>query len=148
MKKIRIVLWMLFAFFIAPLAAQAEEQPAQNSVPEACQFQGRHLIAQYYECDQAAISNIKELTKVMRKAVKASGASHIRSSKFVSPAEALNMAFFFSKSHASIHTSLEHKVCFVDFFTCEASCAAEKFDQMLRDYLKPQRIESKIIERK
>jgi S-adenosylmethionine/arginine decarboxylase-like enzyme len=57
----------------------------------------------------------------------------------------LTMVFLLSESHASIHTYPEHGACFVDLFTCGNKCSGEKFDQALREYLKPAHVTARVL---
>ncbi len=50
-----------------------------------------------------------------------------------------------SESHASIHTYPEHEACFVDLFTCGHSCSAEKFDEVMCDYLRPAQVQRRLM---
>jgi S-adenosylmethionine decarboxylase len=55
------------------------------------------------------------------------------------------MALLLSESHAAIHTYPEHNACFVDLFTCGDHCHNEPFDRVLREYLKPGAVQSKVL---
>ncbi len=112
---------------------------------EAHEFYGRHLIASYSECDIEALSNIDNLRRAMGEAIKESGATVLDETHYVFPPNGLTMVFLLSESHASIHTYPEYGACFVDLFTCGSKCSAEKFDAVLRDYLKPQKVESRAL---
>jgi len=142
MNMIRNIALFLLALVAFPLVAN-DANCADNF-----QFVGRHLIAQYYDCDPSALENVKMVSQKMREAVKASGAHLLKESEYFFPPNAMTMVLLLSESHASIHTYPEHRACFVDLFTCGVTCSAEKFDAVLRDYLKPGRVESNIIARK
>ena len=116
--------------------------------PNEYEFVGRHLFAQYYDCNIDALQNAKQLTKIMKKASLASGAHILGDIKHKFVPQGFSMIILLSESHASIHTYPEHKACFVDFFTCGNRCIAENFDKVLRKYLQPQRVVCDIQERK
>jgi S-adenosylmethionine/arginine decarboxylase-like enzyme len=50
-----------------------------------------------------------------------------------------------AESHASIHTYPEHQACFVDLFTCGRACSAERFDAVLRQYLRPASVQRRTM---
>jgi S-adenosylmethionine decarboxylase proenzyme len=111
------------------------------------QFQGRHLLANYSDCDLEALSDVKGLMQAMVLAVRESGASVLEAPSWLFPPDGLTMVFLLSESHASIHTYPEHGACFVDLFTCGNHCSAEKFDASLRSYLKPKVVRMKLFVR-
>lgn len=108
---------------------------------EEFDFAGRHLVASYMGCDQQALTDVEQLTHIMKHAVNATGAQVLSSSKFVFPGNGLTMVFLLSESHASIHTYPEHGACFVDLFTCGQKCRAEAFEEVLEAYLQPAQID-------
>jgi S-adenosylmethionine decarboxylase len=109
------------------------------------QFYGRHLIAQYYDCDFEALCDTGRLSEVMKQAAKASGAHLLGTKEHLFEGNGYSMILLLSESHASVHTYPEHTACFVDLFTCGQNCSAENFDMVLREYLKPKQVESRII---
>jgi|AMWB02.1.fsa_nt_gi S-adenosylmethionine decarboxylase proenzyme len=119
--------------------------PLLASDAEGYQFYGRHLIAQYYDCDYEALCDIDRLSEVMKYASAASGAHILNWKDHRFEGNGYSMVLLLSESHASVHTYPEHKACFVDLFTCGHQCSAEKFDMVLREYLKPKQIESRIL---
>jgi S-adenosylmethionine decarboxylase len=144
MNMIRNVALFLLTLVACPLFA-ADTKDAKKA--ENFQFVGRHLMAQYYDCDPAALQNVKMVSQKMHEAVKASGAQLLDESEYVFQPNGLTMVLLLSESHASIHTYPEYNACFVDLFTCGHNCSAEKFDAVLREYLKPKQVESDIVTR-
>ena len=130
---------LLFAVLLFSRALFSTPQPAESGT-ENYQFIGRHFMASYYGCDDEALRNISQLPEVMKQAVGESGATLLDSKTYIFPPDGLTMVLLLSESHASIHTYPEHGACFVDFFTCGTNCSAEKFDEALRSYLKPQKV--------
>lgn len=108
-------------------------------------FEGRHFLASYCGCDPEAISNVQALEKVVHLAIEASGATILGSSVHYFPPDGLTLIVLLSESHASIHTYPEHGSCFVDLFTCGNRCSEKEFDRILREYLKPQQIDTKLL---
>ena len=114
---------------------------------ENYEFTGRHLVANYFECDHAALIHVADLMETMKKAVAASGATLLEASQHIFPGLGMTAAMLLSESHASIHTYPEYDSCFVDLFTCGNSCSAEKFDEVMRQYLRPARVSCKLMRR-
>jgi S-adenosylmethionine decarboxylase len=115
---------------------------------EPYHFYGRHLIAQYYDCDHSALCDTRQLAAAMKQATQASGAHLLTVADYTFEGNGYTMVLLLSESHASIHTYPEYNACFVDLFTCGQKCSATKFDAALREYLKPKRVESKVQERR
>jgi S-adenosylmethionine decarboxylase len=112
------------------------------------EFYGRHLVSEYYDCDLQALCDADRLSEEMKGAVAASGAHLLGSEGHSFDGGGFSMVLLLSESHASIHTYPEYGACFIDLFTCGQNCSAEKFDTVLREYLKPQRSSSTIMVRK
>ncbi|MES2344420.1 MAG: adenosylmethionine decarboxylase [Chlamydiota bacterium] len=112
---------------------------------EIHEFNGKHLLASYLQCDHEALVDLEKLKEVMVEAVFASGASLLDSCEFVFPPDGLTLVMLLSESHASIHTYPEYNACFVDLFTCGEHCSSEAFDIALRAYLKPEIVEKKLL---
>jgi S-adenosylmethionine decarboxylase len=110
-------------------------------------FVGRHFVGSYLGCDMAALTNQQGLLAAMRAAVRASGATLLRTCEHAFPGGAITVVMLLSESHASIHTYPEYAGCFVDLFTCGLTCRAENFDAVLRAYLQPKEVEGRMLQR-
>jgi S-adenosylmethionine decarboxylase len=136
MKKVAYLLSVLL-IIPALLCADLEQQ--------SFEFKGTHFTAEYFDCDLASITNTDMLICVMSEAVKESGATVLNTMYHIFPgSDGLTMLTMLSESHASIHTYPEHGECFVDLFTCGNHCSYEKFDAILRGYLKPGRVSKRV----
>lgn len=109
------------------------------------EFTGRHLLASYLGCDKKAIRDLAGLRAAMMRAVEASHATVLTHAEHVFAPDGLTMVILLSESHASIHTYPEEKACFVDLFTCGDSCSAEAFDAVLREFLRPSRVDARVV---
>lgn len=109
------------------------------------QFAGRHFIASYLDCSEAALSDNKGIRQAMLQAIAACGATLLGQSDYEFKPSGITMVALLSESHASIHTYPEHRACFVDLFTCGHRCSAEAFDAVLRKYLCPGQVDSRIL---
>ena len=125
---------------IATLSLFAEV-PSQ----EPYYFSGRHFLASYLGCDADAMGDIEGMLSAMDKAVSASHATILERSHYVFEPNGLTAAYLLSESHASIHTYPEWGACFVDIFTCGDTCIPENLDAVLRDYLKPAEVSSRLL---
>ena len=114
---------------------------------EEHQFLGKHFIASYLECDSEALQNVEKLMQVMREGARRSGAQALNDIHHVFPGNGLTMVILLAESHLSIHTYPEIGACFVDLFTCGDHCQHGPCDKVLRDYLKPRSVNSKVLTR-
>ena len=110
-------------------------------------FAGKHFLASYLSCDRQAIGNLQGILNAVDEAVHASGATILNSTPYIFPPNGLTVVYLLSESHASLHTYPEYGACFVDLFTCGDQCCAEKFDAVLRAYLKPKEVNAKLFSR-
>ena len=141
-QSLKMGLWTFPLFLLLLIAS------SRVYAQESYHFYGRHFIAQYYDCDHTAITNVKQLSSAMKQATVASGAHILGISDYTFEGNGYTMVLLLSESHATIHTYPEYHACFVDLFTCGTKCSAEKFDAALRAYLKPKRVDSKLQERR
>lgn len=111
------------------------------------EFKGSHFVASYVGCNHDKLANVQALKAAFLLAVHACGATVLEAVDYVFPPEGLTMVALLSESHASIHTYPEHNACFIDLFTCGSSCDADKFDEALQEYLKPEIIHSTLFDR-
>ncbi len=125
----------------------SSESAAEDLSPREYAFRGRHLLASYTGCSESALRDFAGLTAALHEAVAASGATLLDSVQHIFPPHGMTAVVLLSESHASIHTYPEHRSCFVDIFTCGTTCQVEAFDATLRNFLKPERAERRIIDR-
>lgn len=112
---------------------------------EEYSFKGKHFVASYLDCDIEALSNPEELIKAMDHAVQSSGATILNKTPYIFAPNGLTIVYLLSESHASLHTYPEYGACFVDLFTCGDHCSSERFDQFLRNYLQPKRVNARLF---
>jgi len=117
--------------------------PAGNA--HGYEFFGRHLLASYVDCDPAALADHAGLKAAMAAAVEAAGATLLNSIHYSFTPSGMTAVLLLAESHASIHTYPEHQACFVDLFTCGRACSAEKFDAVLRQYLRPASVQRRTM---
>jgi S-adenosylmethionine decarboxylase len=134
---------ILYGFFVSFFSCFVSLS-AEDGVHE---FRGKHLVADYLECDIEALSNEPALMRVMIDAVKKCGAQVLNQSYYIFPGHGLTMTILLSESHASIHTYPEYGKCFVDLFTCGDSCNNHIFNEALKEYLKPKKVAAMVLVR-
>ncbi len=110
-------------------------------------FCGQHLIASYYGCDKKALTDSVLLEKKMLEATQKTKATVLSYTKEKFPGDGFSMVILVSESHSSIHTYPEYDACFIDIFTCGTTCQVKHFDEVLRSYLKPKKVNLKIFNR-
>ena len=135
MRKLLLSLFVLVSVAAYPVSSE-------DNVHE---FAGKHFLASYLDCDPRALKDVDALIAAMDKAVEASGATILDSNAYRFSPEAVTVVYLLSESHASIHTYPEYGACFIDLFTCGETCTSEKFDQTLREYLKPKQVDARLF---
>jgi S-adenosylmethionine decarboxylase len=130
---------VLFSFFILFFASL--------SCDESYDFRGKHLVANYLHCDMEELADEHALIKVMLDAAEKCGAQVLNYNFHFFSGHGLTMTILLSESHASIHTYPEHGKCFVDLFTCGDKCNNHAFNEVLKAYLKPKQVVSKVFVR-
>ncbi len=108
-------------------------------------FVGRHYVASYVGCDVATLTRQKGLLAALEAAVTASGATLLKTCEYAFPEGGCTVVMLLSESHASIHTYPEYAACFIDLFTCGQTCRAERFDEVLRAYLRPREAHGRML---
>jgi len=131
---------MRILFFSICIQLVANEVHEFNELHE---FAGKHYIASFLDCDVNALSDLQGLMAAMDKAVFSCGATVLNKTYHVFPPDGLTAVYLLSESHASIHTYPEYGACFVDLFTCGEKPSAKIFDEVLRSYLRPAKVETR-----
>ncbi|WP_165778795.1 adenosylmethionine decarboxylase [Leptospira perolatii] len=79
---------------------------------------GKHVIAEFYECDRETINNHELVEDIMLKAVDLSGATTVKSVFHRFSPYGVSGVVVVSESHFAIHTWPEYGYCAIDVFTC------------------------------
>ncbi|WP_036036686.1 adenosylmethionine decarboxylase [Leptospira mayottensis] len=79
---------------------------------------GKHVIAEFYDCDYEIINNHELVEDIMLKSVDLSGATTIKSVFHRFSPYGVSGVVVVSESHFAIHTWPEYGYCAVDVFTC------------------------------
>ncbi len=79
---------------------------------------GRHLIAEFANCDNCRLTDVGYLKDCLEEAVRKSGATIVRSVFHRYNPQGVSGVVVIAESHLSIHTWPEYNYAAVDFFTC------------------------------
>ena len=97
---------------------------------------GRHIIAEFYNCDRDIVNNHALVEQYMNEAAEAANATIVTSDFHMFNPWGVSGAVIIQESHLTIHTWPEYGYAAVDLFTCGDSVnpwvafeyLAEKFD--------------------
>ena len=79
---------------------------------------GRHVLAEFYECDADAINDVRLVEETLINAAKEARATVIGSSFHVFEPHGVSGVVVISESHLAIHSWPEYAYAAVDIFTC------------------------------
>jgi len=79
---------------------------------------GKHIIAEFYDCDSAVIDDISLIESIMTDSAKISGATIIKPFFHRFSPQGVSGIIVISESHFAIHTWPEHGYAAVDIFSC------------------------------
>ncbi len=79
---------------------------------------GRHLIAEYYDCDPAVLDDVDAVGKHMHAAAAAVGATVVGAVFHRYQPQGVSGTLLIAESHLSVHTWPEARYVAVDIFTC------------------------------
>lgn len=96
---------------------------------------GRHLIAEFADCDSLKLSDETFLEECLNEAVRKSGATIIRSVFHRYNPQGVSGVVVIAESHLSIHTWPEYNYAAVDFFTCGDSVDPYKAYEYMKEML-------------
>lgn len=108
---------------------------------------GRHILAEYYNCDISTLDNISLLEDCMREAVLASGATIIDTKFHQFSPYGVSGVIVIAESHMAIHTWPEFGYAAIDFFTCGDRVDPWKAFDYMEKTLKPLTHSSKELKR-
>jgi len=108
---------------------------------------GRHILAEYYECDIRILNDLELLEHYMREAVIKSGATIIDSSFHQFSPHGVSGVIVIAESHMAMHTWPEYGYAAVDFFTCGEWVDPWKAFEFMNEKLKSVRNSTKELKR-
>lgn len=79
---------------------------------------GRHLLAEFYDCDPNVLNNVNLIERVMTEAADKAGATVVTKNFHHFSPYGVSGVVVIAESHLAIHTWPEHGYAAVDLFTC------------------------------
>ncbi len=79
---------------------------------------GRHLLVEYYDCDNAVLNNPEFIDEIMTKAAVLAGATVVQKVFHMFNPHGVSGTVVIAESHLAIHTWPEYGYAAVDLFTC------------------------------
>jgi S-adenosylmethionine decarboxylase proenzyme len=83
---------------------------------------GRHILAEFYDCDANALNNLSLIETVMTGAAKDCGATVVESKFHQFAPQGVSGVVIIEESHLAIHTWPELEYAAIDLFTCGDAC--------------------------
>ena len=108
---------------------------------------GRHLILDLYDCDQALLDNYEELERLLQVALNMAGAKILRMFGEKFQPQGVTLLALLAESHASIHTWPELGYAAIDLYTCGDTTNTHKAAEFLKTKLKSKQSEEKELVR-
>jgi len=108
---------------------------------------GRHLFAELYGCDRAALDDVAVIVELAKKAVIASHGTILGVQSHAFEPQGVTALIMIAESHLALHTWPEHAYLAFDYFTCGDRIDPDVALRTLLDALKPARWESRLVER-
>ncbi len=97
---------------------------------------GKHLLAEYYRCDENAINDVKKVERALIEAAEIAGATVIGASFHRFEPYGVSGVVVISESHLTIHTWPEYGFAAVDVFTCGDHVDPMKAHEYLKQVFK------------
>lgn len=104
-----------------------------------------HIVADFYGIEGRFISCVKEVKKILKKAIEKAKLSVVGSRFFQFNPHGVTGIFLLKESHISIHTWPEYGYAAVDIFTCKDDGSAFIAYNYLLEKLKPKKVKKRII---
>lgn len=79
---------------------------------------GRHLIAEFYQCDARIIDDLEAIRQLMRRAAAEVGVTVVGEAFHKYAPQGVTGTLLIAESHLSVHTWPEARYVAVDIFTC------------------------------
>lgn len=89
----------------------------QHSNPEA-PYLGRHIIAEFFECDKDQLSQKEALTEAMNEAARTAGATILSTQTTENRNGGVSVVVIIQESNLCLHTWPKEGYASADFFTC------------------------------
>ncbi len=108
---------------------------------------GRHLIAEFADCNSQKLADVDFIEDCMNEAVRKSGATIINSIFHKYNPQGVSGVVVIAESHLSIHTWPEYNYAAVDFFTCGESVDPYKAYRFMKRMLQSKKSQVSELDR-
>lgn len=108
---------------------------------------GRHLILDLYDCDQALLDDYEELERLLQVALNMAGAKILRIFGEKFEPQGVTLLALLAESHASIHSWPELGYAAIDLYTCGDTTNTHRAAEFLKTKLKAKKSEEKELVR-
>ena len=96
---------------------------------------GRHILAEFYECDAQTLNNVEQIEMNMKRAALECGATIVSSTFHAFNPHGVSGVVVIAESHLAIHTWPEYGYAAVDVFTCGETVDPAVANEALKEYL-------------
>ncbi len=107
---------------------------------------GRHILAEFYDCDADVLNDPKRVERWMNEAAHLSGATVVQSVFHAFSPHGVSGVVVVEESHLAVHTWPEHRYAAVDYFSC-GEVDAEAAMRHLENRLLAARVETAEVAR-
>ncbi len=108
---------------------------------------GKHILAEFYECDTAAINDVRIVEETLLGAAKVASATVIGSSFHLFEPHGVSGVVVISESHLAIHSWPEYAYAAVDIFTCGEDVDPMEAFAYLKRHFKTKNATYQIVQR-
>lgn len=104
---------------------------------------GRHILAEFFNCDREILNDLGEIEILMKKAALACGATIVSSVFHTFNPHGVSGVVVIAESHLAIHTWPEYGYAAVDVFTCGNLVDLNTAIQSVQNSVRADKMESK-----
>jgi S-adenosylmethionine decarboxylase proenzyme len=97
---------------------------------------GRHLLAEFHDCEPNILNNVELIETVMAKAAEVAGATIVQKTFHHFSPYGVSGVVVIAESHLAIHTWPEHGYAAIDLFTCGESVDPVVSYEYLKEHLR------------
>lgn len=108
---------------------------------------GKHILAEFYACDAAAINDVRIVEETLLNAAKVANANVIGSSFHLFEPHGVSGVVVISESHLAIHSWPEYAYAAVDIFTCGEDVDPMVAFEYLQTHFKTKNATYQIVQR-
>ncbi|HDM70392.1 MAG TPA: S-adenosylmethionine decarboxylase proenzyme [Thermotogales bacterium] len=104
---------------------------------------GRHLLAEFYDCDSNILRDLEMIREYLKKAAEVANATIVNWTFHQFSPQGVSGVVVIAESHLAIHTWPEYRYAAVDLFTCGEDVDPWRAFDFLKEKLKAKRTDVK-----